>query len=103
MHELCGETQQGETGCAFLKFGCFEGEGPGAREPRACPQEARIVAMACPQEARIVVVGADDSETSFAFDALVENDEGQPRTAGGGLARRGVGVVCGGPVPARAR
>jgi hypothetical protein len=28
-------------------------------------------------EAQVVVVGADDSETSFAFDALVENEEGQ--------------------------
>ena len=43
--------------------------------------------MACPQEAKIVVVGADDSETSFAFDALVDHDEGQPRTAG--LTHRG--------------
>jgi hypothetical protein len=32
--------------------------------------------MACPQEAKVVVVGADDSETSFSFDALVENEEG---------------------------
>ena len=28
------------------------------------------------QEAKVVVVGGDDSETSFAFDALVENEDG---------------------------
>ena len=30
-----------------------------------------------PTEAQVVVVGADDSEKLFAFDALVENEDGE--------------------------
>lgn len=33
-------------------------------------------AMTCPHEANVVVVGADDSEISFTFDALVESEDG---------------------------
>mmetsp|Transcript_50949 Transcript_50949/g.101780 ORF Transcript_50949/g.101780 Transcript_50949/m.101780 type:complete len:195 (-) Transcript_50949:59-643(-) len=32
--------------------------------------------MACPQQARLVVVGADEEEQTFAFESLVENDDG---------------------------
>ena len=41
--------------------------------------------MTCPQEANVVVVGVDDTETSFTFDALVENEEGECRLNPGGL------------------
>ena len=38
--------------------------------------------MACPQEAQVVVVGADDAEVSFTFDALVESEDGESIATG---------------------
>jgi hypothetical protein len=48
------------------------------REPLASPAGA----MACPQEAQVVVVGADDAEVSFTFDALVESEDGESIATG---------------------
>ena len=41
------------------------------------------------REAQVVVINADDSQTSFTFDALVENEDGLCSTAcaGGILVR----------------
>jgi len=59
-------------------LGLFFGVGPPCTgfDPRK-RQHGNYMHMACPLAASVVVVGVDDSAISYAFDALVENEDGE--------------------------